>query len=89
MKKIIEQVDSEGLEKLLGENVMVLCMNYFYHGKLTGVNENDILLTDARIVFDSGSWEENGFDESERLPNPLYVRVAAIESYLVLNNETS
>lgn len=87
MKKIVEQVDTEGLEKLLGENVMVLCMNYFYHGKLSGVNESDILLTDASIVFDVGSWEENEFGSAEKMPSPLYVRTAAIESYLVLNNE--
>ena len=89
MKKIVEQVDTEGLEKLLGENVIFLCMSYFYHGKLIGVNTDDVLLDNPRIVFDTGSWESNGFDSSEAMPGQLYIRTSAIESYLVINNDIS
>ena len=43
MKKIVE-VSGEGLEGLMGEQVTLFCMNYFYTGKLTGVNDNDVQL---------------------------------------------
>ena len=39
MKKIVDDVDGEGLEKFLGEKVLLMCSNYFYTGKLIGVNE--------------------------------------------------
>lgn len=38
MRKIIE-VENDGYEKLLGEQVLVFCMNYIYTGKLAGANE--------------------------------------------------
>ena len=57
MKKLVEQVDGEGLEGLLGEEVLLLCANYFYTGKLTGVNKTCVLLTDPSIVYETGDWK--------------------------------
>lgn len=37
MKKLVEEVSGEGLEKLLGERVLIMCANYFYTGKLVAV----------------------------------------------------
>lgn len=36
MKKLmhVTEVDGEGIEALLGENVTFFCLNYIYHGKL-------------------------------------------------------
>ena len=39
MKKIVQEVTGEGLEKLLGERVTLFCANYIYTGVLAGVNE--------------------------------------------------
>ena len=52
MKKVVNvvEVEGEGLVKLMGENVMLFCLNYIYSGKLVGVNEKDVLLEDASIV---------------------------------------
>ena len=44
MKKLVEQVDGEGFEALMGEVITVFCLNYFYTGKLVGVNDSCILL---------------------------------------------
>lgn len=84
MRKIIEQVDGEGLEKLLGERVTLYCMNYIYTGKLTGVNASCVLLTDAAIVFETGAFMEKNWKDAQKLPNDWYVSTAAIESFGVL-----
>ncbi len=84
MKKIIQEVEGEGLVSLLGQKVTLFCMNYFYHGTLTGVNDEDVLLTDASIVYETGPFNEDGFKDAQPLPNDLYVRTSAIESYTVL-----
>jgi len=81
MKKIVEEVQGEGLESLLGENVEVLCFKYIYHGKLSGVNEKDILITDASIIFDTGPYDKEGYADIEKLNRDVYVRIDSIESY--------
>ena len=39
MKKLITDVENEGLIKLMGQRVLLMCANYFYAGKLIGVND--------------------------------------------------
>ena len=82
MKKIVEQVDNEGLESLLGERVILLCANYFYTGKLKGVNETCVLLEDPAIVYETGEWSANQYKDEQKLGiNPFYVQMGAIESF--------
>ena len=56
MKKLVQETEGEGLVKLLGETVIVMCMNYFYNGKLVGVNDTCILLHDPKLF----TKQENG-----------------------------
>ena len=83
MKKLVEEVSDEGLESLIGEKVILFCMNYFYSGKLVGVNDNDVLLEDAHIVYETGSFAEEGWKDAQKLSfcEKFYIRTAAIESY--------
>ena len=83
MKKLVnvQEVEGEGLVGLLGENIMVFCMNYIYAGKLVGVNEKDILLDPAAIVYETGELVDKKFTDAQATPGPLYVRTTAIESY--------
>lgn len=37
MKKLIQEVEGEGLIALLGKRVTLFCMNYIYTGDLVGV----------------------------------------------------
>lgn len=83
MKKIVNcvDVDGEGLVGILGETVVLFCLNYIYSGKLAGVNEHDVLLTDASIVYKTGGLCDKDFKDAQKVPNDLYVRVSSIESY--------
>ena len=83
MKKLVTvaEVEGEGLLSLLGENVVIFCVNYIYAGKLTGVNDKDIELTDAKIVYETGELCAKGWKDAQPMPDILYIRTMAIESY--------
>jgi len=84
MKKLVEEVKGEGMEKLLGERVTIYCYRYIYTGKLVGVNESDVLLEDCGIVYDTGSFETKEWSDYQKLPNSWYIKISAIESYGIL-----
>jgi hypothetical protein len=81
MRKIVEETSPEGLEKLMGERVTLFCMNYIYTGKLIGVNDNCVLLTDPSIVYETGAFTDKRWKDAQGLPSDLYVMTAAIEAF--------
>lgn len=86
MKKLVQvqEVDGEGLIALLGQRVTLFCLNYIYTGTLTGVNEQDALLEDAAIVYETGAFADKEWKDAQTLPGQWYVRLGCIESYGVL-----
>lgn len=81
MKKLVE-VSNEGLEKLIGDQVLLLCSSYFYTGKLIGVNKKYVLLQDPSIVYSTGSFETKGYSDSQKLhTKEFYVMIQAIEAF--------
>ena len=83
MKKIVTvtEIAGEGMESLLGKNVMIFCLNYIYTGKLSGVNESCLVLEGARIVYETGAFSTKSFTDAQALPFNLYVQLSAIESF--------
>jgi len=84
MKRICEDDQVSGLEALIGEDVLLLCANYFYHGELVGLSESEVELEKPGIVYETGEWSEKGFADRQALPGNVFVRVEAIESYIQL-----
>jgi len=86
MKKLVEvqEVSGEGLVGLMGETITVFCLNYIYTGKLTGVNETCILLENASIVYETGSFSEKAWKDAQSLPKPVYIMQRCIESFMIL-----
>lgn len=84
MKKIVQEVENEGLIKLLGSRVTVFCANFIYTGVLTGVNETCVLLTDAAIVYETGPLNDKKWKDAQPLPNDWYVSTSFIESFGLL-----
>jgi hypothetical protein len=82
MKKLVTvtEVEGEGLTALLGEKVILFCMNYFYAGILMGVNSDCVLLDDAGIVYETGPFSDKSWKDFQRI-GTLYVRIASIEAY--------
>jgi len=84
MKKLIEQVDGEGLESLLGKEVTFFCMNYIYTGKLIGVNDTCVLLQNPKIVYETGAFSDQGWKDAQPVCPQLYIQTASIESFGVV-----
>lgn len=82
MRKLVEQVDGEGLDGLLGERVLLVCAGYFYEGKLVGVNDTFVKLDDASIVYSTGPWSDKNYSDIQKLnSSEWYVQRGLIESF--------
>lgn len=83
MKRMVsvEEVEGEGLLRYMGEKVLLLCANYFYTGKLVGVNDTCVMLEEPRLVYDTGAWSTKDYTDAQSLPSPWYVQVSAVESF--------
>ncbi len=82
MRKLVTEVENEGLDKLLGETVTLFCMNFFYNGKLAGVNDTCVLLEDAKIIYETGAWSDSKWKDAQSLGiKEFYVQKSAIESF--------
>jgi hypothetical protein len=83
MKKLVEvqEVEGEGFISLLGEQVILFCANYFYAGKLVGVNTDCVLLENGRIVYETGEFTADKWKLQEKVADKLYVRITSIESF--------
>ncbi len=84
MRKLIEQVEGEGLDALIGERITVFCANYIYTGKLVGVNDTCILLHDAAVVYETGPFSDGAWKDAQKLPSSWYIATSAIESFGIL-----
>jgi hypothetical protein len=84
MKKLVNVVEIEGagLQSLLGEKVLFLCANYFYTGKLTGVNDSFVELEDPAIVYETGVWTNKTYADVQPLHvKTFYLSTSAIEAF--------
>lgn len=82
VKRLIEEVENEGLEALMGEEVLLMCGNYFYAGKLVGVNETFVKLEKPKIVYETGAWTNKAYQDVQPLHTPFwYVQRSFIESF--------
>ena len=84
MKKLVQvsEVENEGLVSLLGQEVMIFCLSYIYAGILEGVNEDCILITKAKIVYETGAFDKSGYTDAQALPGgKIYVMKKNIEAF--------
>ena len=83
MKQLVkvEEVPGEGLIGLLGQNVILFCMNYIYSGELAGVNSEFVKLKNAHIVYATGSFTDKKFSDAQKVGEEYYVQTRSIESY--------
>ena len=73
-----------GLRTLVGERITLFCVNYIYTGKLIGVNDSYVILTDPAIVFETGPLGTKKWKDAQNLPKDWYVQRSSIESFGVL-----
>ena len=82
MRRIIEEEELSGLEKLLGQKVLLMCSSYFYTGTLVGVNSDHVVLSDPKIVYETGPWNQGSYkDVQPMVTSEWCVAIRHIESY--------
>lgn len=84
MKKLVE-IEGSGLESLIGEVITLFCCRYIYTGKLTGVSDDCVELSDPSIVYETGPFDKKGWQDAQRLPHKTwFVSRESIESFGVM-----
>ena len=84
MKKLIEvqEVENEGLLKLMGKRATFFCLNYIYTGKLIGVNDDCVLVEDPAIVYETGDFKNKEYSDEQSLNcEEWYIMKSTIESF--------
>lgn len=82
MKVLVEQLEGEGLESLMGKECTFFCINYIYAGKLVGINVDCVKLENPKIVYETGTFTEKGWKDAQPLPHKyFYIARQAIESF--------
>jgi len=81
MKRIVETAEESGFEAMLGEKISVWCGIYIYTGQLTGVNEDQIELTNAYIIYETGDLASGPWKDAQSLPGIWRIMKRGIESW--------
>lgn len=86
---VVEQ-ETDIFEELMKteQDVTLFCLNYFYTGKITAVNGTVVVLEGARIVYETGSFNDSGFKRAEKICAPQwFVAKGMIESFGILEKK--
>jgi hypothetical protein len=68
-------------ENYVGDDVMFMCMNYFYRGKLVSTTKDTLLIEDPSIVYETGKWSDKEYEDQQRLPSSVRVMKQSIECF--------
>ena len=70
------------LESLVGEYVLLFCLNYFYAGKLVEADSESVCLENPQIVYETGAFDAKVFKDAQDLPaGQWYITRSMIESW--------
>jgi len=78
----VVDVDEGSLLGLLGQKIILMCMNYSYVGTLEGVNDKFVLLgDDSAICYETGDWNSASWKDAQKVGKKTRVFIDKIESY--------
>ena len=82
MKMLIKETEQEGLVSFLGKRILLMCAGYFYEGELIGVNDKCVKIKDPSIVYSTGKWSDNKYEDTQKLNSDYwYVSTNLIEAF--------
>jgi hypothetical protein len=74
------------LEHFEGKTIALWCMNYIYSGILLGVEDGVAVLSDAKVVYQTGPLDATEWEDAQSLPGKSWcVSISAIESFGEVN----
>ena len=80
-----EKAETSGLSDLIGEQVTFFCLNYIYHGKVLSCDNGSVKITNPKIVYETGDFNENGFQDAQKLEcSEFNIQIGIIESFGIL-----
>lgn len=85
MKILVKESENkEGLEGLMGQRVTLFCCRYIYTGKLVGVSDKEVKLSDGGIVYETGKFSEEQWKDYQPIGKDWFVKLDSIESYGIM-----
>jgi hypothetical protein len=84
MKRIVETDNTSGLENLMGSTITLFCCRYIYTGELVAMDNDDLELKNAKIVYETGALNTTDWKDAQALPNRWFVTRQSVESYGIL-----
>lgn len=84
MQVLIEtkEVKEEGYMALLGKNIEVFCGIYIYAGKLVGVNNTCIKLSNPHLVYETGGFLDKKYKDAQPMGREFhYISTTFVESF--------
>ena len=84
MQVLVEtkEVKEEGMLALLGQNIEIFCGVYIYAGKLVGVNDKCVKLSNPHLVYETGGFLDKKYKDAQPMGREFhYVAMGFIESF--------
>lgn len=88
VEKVMEEkatIVDDGMDaftSLIGKEVVLFCAVYIYCGKLVGVNGENIVLSNAVLVFETGAFTSTQWKDAQKLPmKETFIQKGMIESF--------
>lgn len=84
MKRLVETETKDELEKYLDKQIVFLCSNYFYTGKLVGFNDDFFTIKDPAIIYETGSWSNKEWKDCQKMnEDEISVMKHSIECFFI------
>jgi len=82
VRRVVEVDEISGYELYLGKIITIFCCRYIYTGLLEAVNDTQVTLRDASIVYQTGAFNDKSWGNAEKLPKELWhIAKSSVESY--------
>jgi len=81
----VQEIENEGILKLMGKRVTFFCLNYIYVGELIGISDTCVLISNPAIVYETGAFTEEKYRDEQSLNVPeFFIQKSCIESFGIL-----
>jgi len=77
----VVEVPGEGLLAFLNKPILIFASNYIYTGILVGVNDTCVKLQHAKIVYETGDFNNPKYKDAQTVGDFWYVNTNSIESF--------
>ena len=70
-----------GVAQFMGKSILLKCMNYFYFGKIIGVDAFGATVQDCYVVFETGAFDAAQFKDAQKIGDRFVIALQSIEAF--------